>query len=419
MASDRRAQLVERRRRRVLREERGETVSDAPAGLPQQAKQHALRQAYTDAARADRQPRITDLIPQKPATLLIILLAGLTTICGIQVLFLHRPLWTRWIATADLASLDLTAQGSLASWFSSSVLLCAAVYALLVFNIRRHKLDDYRGRYGLWRWAVLGCLVASIDCTAGLHQILQGALMAAAGTPLVGDGSVWWIGCGTCLFGVVATRAFLDMRSCPGASVCFGLAVNCYLLATMIQLGFVHWVDGVVTAMLHSSVLLTGHLLLLFSFLVYARYVFLEAQGQIASAQAVEQPRAARPWRLFSRGRPVTAAGEAEQRANRNNTNRSRPTAPSQPTATHGAKRQAPEQEPLSAEASPQPSGNGPAPTSSSRQTSDTEKQPAFRVRTPDADDSDQAGQTADASSLSKAERRRLRKLQRRQNRAA
>ena len=44
------------------------------------------------------------------------------------------------------AALNLTARGSLAAWFSSVLLSMAAANAVLVYWLRSHKLDDYRGR---------------------------------------------------------------------------------------------------------------------------------------------------------------------------------------------------------------------------------------------------------------------------------
>ena len=59
---------------------------------------------------------------------------------------------------APVAALDLAAKGSLGCWFSSLLLLAAAAVAILVYAVRRHRTDDYQGRYRIWLWAA-GLLV--------------------------------------------------------------------------------------------------------------------------------------------------------------------------------------------------------------------------------------------------------------------
>jgi hypothetical protein len=274
----------------------------------------------------------------------------------------------------------------------------------LVFSIRRHKLDDYRGRYGLWLWAMFVCLIASIDSTASLHQVVRGTLVALTGTPLVGDGSVWWVGCGVCLFGIVAIRVFLDMRACPGACVALGLGVNCYLLATMTHLGFLHVIDDVVTVMLHSTSLLLGHLMLLFSFLVYSRYVFLDAQGQIASTDATRQARRGRRFGLLAFARREAATESAADQDGAKAT--------SSCSSASGNK--------LATSETPPERTSAPAAKLTARSTPTSKSsQPTLQVRKSDSEGAGDTTQEPDISLLSKAERRRLRKLQRRQKRAA
>ena len=57
-----------------------------------------------------------------------------------------------------LAAIDAGAAGNLAAWFSSCLLLMAAACSLQIYNLRRHKIDDYRGRYRIWVWAAIALL---------------------------------------------------------------------------------------------------------------------------------------------------------------------------------------------------------------------------------------------------------------------
>ena len=42
----------------------------------------------------------------------------------------------------------------------------SSLTALLVYVIRRHKMDDYRGRYRLWLWCAAALLIALAGCTS-------------------------------------------------------------------------------------------------------------------------------------------------------------------------------------------------------------------------------------------------------------
>ena len=43
--------------------------------------------------------------------------------------------------------------------------------SLLIYSIRRHKLDDYRGHYRWWLVAGIAWLVMSVDAITGLHDL--------------------------------------------------------------------------------------------------------------------------------------------------------------------------------------------------------------------------------------------------------
>ena len=393
MECDRRSQL-EKRRRRLLRDEaEGDGLPAKPSASPKSARSKARVQSYTEAARADCQPRITDLIPQRSYTLALILLCGLALIAGLETLHAHRMIAARWLTAADLASVDLAGPGSLACWFSSVVLALAAVHAALVFHIRRYKSDDYRGRYGLWLWAVCGCLLASMDCTARLHQPLRAVLVAATGAPVWGDGSAWWISAAGLLFGVIAARVLLDMRGCRGAWLALGSSILCYLLAALLQLELVRVVDPLIRVMLQFGALMLGHLTLWFSFLVYARHVFRDAQGRIARPGKSVSPQAAR-LRLFTSGAPRAAPPDTQDPVEPG----TGPTICAQ--SLPAADRAQSDSHPTEA-----PSGTG-------------KPGRAPRLQAGESGDDDELS-PAGASSMSKAERRRRRKQSRHQQRAA
>ncbi len=308
MEGQRKVQLDQRRRRLLRDESQGPAPDAGPSGAGRPGAARTSRN-YTDAARGDGQPRITDLIPRRPWSLLVIHLGALTVVGGLLPLHVLHTGWGGWLSRADRASLDLTSSGSLASWFSAVALVGGAGYALVIYSIRRHKVDDYRGRYALWLWAVIACLVASIDATTGLHRIVRGVLIAWTGAPLFGDGSIWWLSLAWITCGLVGVRVLLDMRRCAIACTALVAASLCYAAATWSYLGFMRLIDDSVAIMLQSGLALLAHVLVLFTFLVYGRYVFRDAQREPVCAKDRAQVRPNR-LRLFATGgQGVAGAG--------------------------------------------------------------------------------------------------------------
>ena len=114
---------------------------------------------------------------------------------------------------AAVAALDLAAKGSLGCWFSSLLLLAASVAAILVYTVRRHRTDDYQGRYRIWLWAAACWFLMATDQAASLREAFRDLMIALTGTPLLGDGSLWWVVVYVLVLGAVGSRLLVDMRS--------------------------------------------------------------------------------------------------------------------------------------------------------------------------------------------------------------
>ena len=152
---------ADQRRRRVLIEENrsdSSAVRETAGSQPSTADRRSSRAnivAYPAAALADRQPSIMALIPRRRWTLVIFLLAGLSVIAAFEAAYGNLLLWPQELWPCACRSLDLRARGELAACFSSVLLAGTAIQSLLIYRLRRHRLDDYRGRYRLWTWIPL------------------------------------------------------------------------------------------------------------------------------------------------------------------------------------------------------------------------------------------------------------------------
>jgi hypothetical protein len=153
----------------------------------------------------------------------------------------------------------------------------------MVYGLRRHRLDDYRGRYRIWLWGALGCLLASIDAATALHAALASLLVDAAGTSLYGDGAVWWLAVYAAVFGLGAGRFVFEMSPCRSAVASLLAASGAYLVGALVELQVLLPTCETLAVMAQSTCLMLAHLGVLLSVALYCRYVYREAQGELSS----------------------------------------------------------------------------------------------------------------------------------------
>jgi len=227
----------------------------------------------------DEQPRLTDLVPRRLPILALVMLAGLAIIAALEILYTWMPEFDAITSDGRVAAFDLDGEGSLAVWFSSVTLLAAAAVAVIVYFVRRHKTDDYQGRYRIWL-AAAGCwLLMSIDETASLHEGFKELMAYLTGVRLLGDGSIWWVIPYFFLLSVVGSRLLLDMKSCRLSTAALVTAGGCYVLAVVAQLGWIMPESGARGVMLEEGAEMVGNLWVLLAMGLHARYVILDAEG--------------------------------------------------------------------------------------------------------------------------------------------
>jgi len=271
------------RRRRLLAEDLTAN-SDLPAqdisgASPRNGQPHAHKsENYGDAEFLQTQLRLTDLIPRRLISYLLLLKLGLAVIGGLMALYVWIPVLLRDQQIRP-AIADLGNCGSLGSWFASLLLLTASLLSIIIYRVRRYKVDDYRGHYQVWLWAAACWFIVATDVAASLHQGLQQAMISITGIRIVGDGSIWWLLPILLLIGFVGSRLLIDMWPSRLSSAVLILATIAYLTAL---LAFFHGIllqSDVYQLLLVQGTLLGGHLLLVVSMGLHARYVVLDAEG--------------------------------------------------------------------------------------------------------------------------------------------
>ncbi|MCH8043503.1 MAG: hypothetical protein IID44_07270 [Planctomycetes bacterium] len=388
------------RRRRVLCDESTSggtwtgSVSAARAAGEPAGERSPDGPRYTDAALRDSQPRVTDFVATRSLVHMAILAALLSVVAGIIALDHYVPAWNAVLGEDALRFFDLAQPGSLGSWFSALVLAGCAAAAGLIYRIRRHRVDDYRGRYRIWLWAVGGFFLLSADAVAGLHQAVEGLLIHTTRTTLLGDGAVWWMLVWVAGFGSLGAALLYDLRPSRAATMALVTAVAGYFAAALVALDVIPS-GNMAPVVLTAACVLVAHCCTFASLHAYARYVILDAEGKLPARQIVVEAKA-----------KSDATSKAKQRKM---TPRKQPTTPSAPPET---RRSDLDPVPVQPQPSAQPSARLYEEYEDDDQDSRQTKRRAKKQRQPQSagvemtDDWEQPQQRK----LSKAERKRLRK---------
>jgi hypothetical protein len=295
----------ERRRRLLTEDSSSATVAPPDEGAPAAKGEKTVR--YADGALHANRLRITDLVPQQPWLLAVLFLGGVLVVAGLEGLYHWMPALSAQTTDGRIEAFDLDGEGSLAVWFSSMTLVAASAVALLVYSVRRHKADDYHGRYRIWVWAALCWLVMSIDECGSLHEGFKEMMAHLTGTRIAGDGSLWWAGAYLLVLGGVGVQLLLDMKECRSSTAAFLATGVAYAVAVAAQLGWLMPETGARGVMLEEGAEMIGNLFLLLSMAIHLRYVCLDAEGKV-----VARPKKERKAKAAKAAKTETAATDAE-----------------------------------------------------------------------------------------------------------
>ena len=307
------------RRRRVLTEELLAAPSDSPAvernadGQPEAT----TRPRYTDLVARQNRARLTDVVPQRPIAVCGLLALVAAAVAGLTALGLYRAQLASAAAfelpALEMARVGRQASATLAAWFASLALFGSSQLALVIFSVRRHRLDDYHGRYRIWLWAAVGCLLASLHVTTGLAHTAAEVFARATGWGGEGPYRLAWNFPVTLLIGFIVLRVLVDVRESRPAFVAVTLATSLWLLATFAPLDTLPLGPAAERGMLAAAVAVASCGLLLVGLALYGRHVVLEADGRVPAAKRpASKPAQNRSRAGAARARPTRKAHQED-----------------------------------------------------------------------------------------------------------
>jgi hypothetical protein len=316
------------RRRRALFDEAAENGPSRTAARTRTSKANAVSRSragavvpYGSPEFVDHLPRVTDLVPMKWRYIIPLTLLGLGVIAGLEWLYSLMPRLAPLTTDGSVESFDLDAEGTLAVWFSSLVLLLSCGVSLIIYSVRRHTIKDYNARYRIWIWAAACWLLMSVDETASLHESFKELMAYLTGSRIVGDGSMWWVMAYLLILIPVGIRLTLDMRNSRLALGVMMLAGASFGMSVVVQLQWIMPESGARGVMLEEGCEMLGDVLLLLGLVLHSRYVLLEAQGLLPPRRTRAEKKGANSQQdAQGKGSSSTASKRRQSRARKETT---------------------------------------------------------------------------------------------------
>lgn len=259
---------------------------------------------YAPEALPERQPALATLLPTGLGRL-DACIAGIVTLltavlaagfCTGSFAWLARvagPRFTHSVAALQ-ACVDPLAASSLAGWVAQMLLVGSAAVAVVVRFMRRHRRDDFSGRYRAWGWLASLLVAASCAAQVPVGRAVGVIIADATGITLGPSGYGWWVSIAATLLVGVSLWAVLPLHE--------RLATALWLTAGLVAWGVaaaVTWLGA--SAGLPAGVGLaawvTGSGLVAIAMLVAARSVIREVRGEAGGGRVKPKvmPAAQRP----------------------------------------------------------------------------------------------------------------------------
>ncbi|MCG8450871.1 MAG: hypothetical protein MI725_14995 [Pirellulales bacterium] len=278
------------RRRRVMKEE---VLSASFAAYESNQEQQGIEPGdtprYGAGANIENHPQVTDFVPRRYRIIGLVMLLGLS-VGAVGELASHYAVqlskWTQVLPTEEIRAIF---SDRLLAWTSATMLLAVACYARLIYSLRRHRVDDYRGRYRVWRFAVWTAVALSINAVMGLHEPVARILGHITQWSLLPAHAGWWLVPTALLGGWLLVKLTLDARECRMVLLAYGFTMGCFGVAMAGSAGWSPAWQADFPGVLERTLPFAANLFLLIGTLLYARYVVLDVQGLIEHRETTQQ----------------------------------------------------------------------------------------------------------------------------------
>jgi len=285
------SQRRDQRRRLALSWTRTGSTSSSPAPEPRTLAD------YAPDALPERQPGLATLVPTGLGGLalaaggIMTLMAAATGIGLWETITGGRALpqdGGRFAATlaAVRECLDIRSFLSLAGWLSQVCLVVATAAALVVRLMRRHRRDDYRGRYRAWGWLAGLFTLTACAAQAPIGRVWSAILSDATGLTLGPAGLGWWVLAACVAYIGVCLWAVLPLHERAATAIWLSLGMAAWAIAagcSWMGAGRASWL------VIGNATWMAGAALAAIAMLAAARSVIREVRGLPARQPARRQ----------------------------------------------------------------------------------------------------------------------------------
>jgi predicted alpha/beta hydrolase family esterase len=277
------------RRRRLLTDDSLVSVSDAEGNAQIRLADNSAGEPdpapgpYACAARFDRERPLDELFPTRYLTIGLVVAASLMLVGLLEMLHVWSRSLSGALGAEDVAALSLDGTRNVSHWFASTSLTLTSLVAMFIYSLRRHRVDDYHGRYRVWIWTAIGCLSVSLAESSDVALLAHNICRRAAGLFSLSDQVVWPAIAGSVLT-AIGIRLLVEVRRCGVAIFALSLSAASLVVTASLEHGWPIKVSEASTPLAERGFWLVGYVFLLATLLLYARHVLLEIEGLVVVA---------------------------------------------------------------------------------------------------------------------------------------
>lgn len=275
------------RRRRVVMDEAMQTapdgVEESVAGTAEETSKGRRPRQYSRNADRRNLPRCADFIPVSRLKVLTAWCVCLAILLGLNLGF---GFWGAKPSETFPRLSEALGFGprSVSVWLQVLAWAGAGGCSLVIFSIRQHRSNDFRGTYRLWRWMAGVCCLLSLTVLVDLLGIVAELAGWLSGKVFATDGvAVLSLQC-LAIVGV-AIRLLFELWHSRSAAALVAAAGACGVAGCWLQY------DSLGESLASNREFVAANLqlwsagLVLMGLLVYARFVILHASGAIYVAE--------------------------------------------------------------------------------------------------------------------------------------
>ena len=273
------------RRRRVLNEEAltASALGIAARTSVQDAMPPGDTPRYGAGANIENHPQVTDFVPRRYRLIALVLFGALAlAACG-ELATVYAAQLSQWAEVISAEEVAATLGSGLLSWTSVVVLLVASCYARLIYSLRRHRVDDSRGRYRIWRLASWLGVALSLNALIGAHALVARIAGHFTGWSVLPGNVIWWLAPAALCGGWLLLKLIFESSECRATLASYLLAAVFFVVAGTAALWAPEWAASYQATFERLSPL-AGHIFMMLGTLLFARYVVLDVQGLIDHA---------------------------------------------------------------------------------------------------------------------------------------